>query len=618
MSIKSKIMKVGICSVMVMVPLSQVSLPSFAAEEQGLQASQDVVNIPDPELKKQLNGHMMKPATADITEDEMSRLNNVSLDGGITDLTGLEYAKNLTRLSFRNLNISYDMVTKFSQLEELSIMGPNVTSDKIPNLNNMTNLTTLNLHESNYDNSVLTKINEIPNLEVLNISYNKQITNISSLKSLPNLTTLLAIGCQIDDFRGIADFPKLKNFTANYQRFEDEASKNIKSSELTFNEAEQTLFIPFKILDKQTIYNYDGTILQFDTNPANLLIELDGGYEFTDDKTSITQEGVTLKNFSKENYDGMEMLYMVAMFDGSNIATPPNLANGKYDITGNLSGGLYNVDHSVSIEADDNVSYTQGQTVTPEQFLKDINASANGGTITSDFADKVDFSTPGTYTVTLNASNSAGLTADPVQVTVTIVEQTVITAETEVSYNMNDAKTEAEFLADINAVTNNSAAITTDFDTVVDLTTAGEYTVTLNAGTAKQKATPLKVTVKVVDPTPAPDPTPTPTPDPTPDPTPTPDPASDPDPSNDPAPAEDPGTSVDSTDSMDSTDPANSTSKDTSSSTPKASKKANSGNSTLVTASKASLPKTGDSLPATGVVVGFLVLGLGVLIARKK
>ncbi|EIE6203111.1 internalin, partial [Listeria innocua] len=158
MSIKSKIMKVGICSVMVMVPLSQVSLPSFAAEEQGLQASQDVVNIPDPELKKQLNEHMMKPATADITEDEMSRLESVSLDGEITNLTGLEYAKNITRLSFNNMNISYDIVTKFPELKTLSIKGNNVTTDKIPNLNNMTNLVTLNLYQANLDNSVFTKI----------------------------------------------------------------------------------------------------------------------------------------------------------------------------------------------------------------------------------------------------------------------------------------------------------------------------------------------------------------------------------------------------------------------------------------------------------------------------
>ncbi|MBC1376875.1 LPXTG cell wall anchor domain-containing protein, partial [Listeria sp. FSL L7-1699] len=127
-----------------------------------------------------------------------------------------------------------------------------------------------------------------------------------------------------------------------------------------------------------------------------------------------------------------------------------------------------------------------------------------------------------------------------------------------------------------------------------------EYTVTLNAETGKQKATPLKVTVKIVDPTP--------TPDPIPDPTPTPDPASD----TDPVVVEDPGTS------LNSEAPANSTSEDPSASTPKATEKANSGNSTVVTASKASLPKTGDSLPVTGVAVGFLVLGLGVLIARNK
>ncbi|WP_223276790.1 LPXTG cell wall anchor domain-containing protein [Listeria monocytogenes] len=30
------------------------------------------------------------------------------------------------------------------------------------------------------------------------------------------------------------------------------------------------------------------------------------------------------------------------------------------------------------------------------------------------------------------------------------------------------------------------------------------------------------------------------------------------------------------------------------------------------------LPKTGDTLPIAGVLGGFLVLGLGVMIARKK
>lgn len=39
MSIKSNIMKIGVCSVMVLVPLSQTSLPSFVAEEIALKES---------------------------------------------------------------------------------------------------------------------------------------------------------------------------------------------------------------------------------------------------------------------------------------------------------------------------------------------------------------------------------------------------------------------------------------------------------------------------------------------------------------------------------------------------------------------------------------------------
>ncbi|MBF2482450.1 internalin, partial [Listeria seeligeri] len=71
MSIKSKIMKIGICSVMVLMPLSQISLPSFAAEEVADDASQDIVNVPDAELKAQLNQAMGNAATADFTKAQI-------------------------------------------------------------------------------------------------------------------------------------------------------------------------------------------------------------------------------------------------------------------------------------------------------------------------------------------------------------------------------------------------------------------------------------------------------------------------------------------------------------------------------------------------------------------
>ncbi|EKF1560534.1 LapB repeat-containing protein [Listeria monocytogenes] len=609
MSIKSKIIKVGICGVMVMVPLSQVSFPSFAAEETGLKASQDVVNIPDPELKKQLNTLMTGRAPdADITEAQMAGFSSIALNAGVTDLTGLEYAKNVQTLTLSDITASLEPIKNLSTVKTLSVAGKNVNSNQFVDFSGLSSLDSLIVSGTKVDNAFLSKINNLPNLTTLNISNNLGITKVDALKSLPKLATLDASFCQIDDFRGIEQFPSLTSFNGEQQRFEAAEFKDIKSSQLTFNAAAQTLFFPFSLLTKQTILNFDGTPLAYNTNPAEQLVEMDSSYVPTDDKMSVTQEGITFSGFTQADFDSLNVFYIMAMFDGPNAAKPANLANGTYDIKNNFSIEGFNIDHSVKITAED-ISYVQGETVTPEQFLKDIKADANGATITSDFAEKVDFSKPGTYTVTLNAENTAGLKGEPVQVTVTIIEKTVITAEAEVSYDMNATKSEADFLADIKAATNDGTAITTDFATAVDLTKAGEYTVTLNAENDKQKATALKVTVKVKDTTPTPDPDPTPTPDPDPTPTPDPDPTPDPNPTPKPStdPAADPIYSDDSSSSV--KDPSVEKSSDpilffSASKAPKSTTK--------------TLPKTGDSLPVTGVVAGFLVLGLGVLIARKK
>ncbi|ENI8403843.1 LapB repeat-containing protein [Listeria monocytogenes] len=616
MSIKSKIIKVGICGVMVMVPLSQVSFPSFAAEEVGVEAGQDIVNIPDPEFKKVLNSYIEQAPDADITEAQMAKFKSLSLGTEITDLTGAEYLKNIEELYLTNLNVSsYEPIKSLSTLKTLEINGKNVTSDKIPDLSVLSNLTSLEVTQTSIDNAALSKFSNIPNLVKLNFSGNSGVTKISNLENLPKLQELNVTSCQINDFRGIANFPSLTSFLGGNQRFgfdsfETDGFKNIKSSQLTFDAAAQTLFIPFSIVPETAILNFDGTPLPFNTSPLYTNIGLgDSSYVVSDDKISNNQQGMTLSGFSQADFDSLTVFELVVGLDGENITKPANLANGTYDLKQIASYRAFSVDHSVNITAEDNISYIQGDTVTPEKFLTDIKADANGGTITSDFAEKVDFTKPGTYTVTLNASNTAGLRAEPVQVTVTVIEKTVITAEAEVSYDMNATKSEADFLADIKAATNDGTTITTDFATAVDLTKAGEYTVTLNAENDNQKATALKVTVKVKDTTPVPDPTPTPDPDPTP----TPDPDPTPEPSTDPGtdPAEGPIYSADSSDSVE--DPSDSSEVKKSSDPILFFSASPAPKSTTKT-----LPKTGDSLPATGVVAGFLVLGLGVLVARKK
>ncbi|MBF2559548.1 LapB repeat-containing protein, partial [Listeria seeligeri] len=159
------------------------------------------------------------------------------------------------------------------------------------------------------------------------------------------------------------------------------------------------------------------------------------------------------------------------------------------------------------ITADNAISYPKNSTIDNQQFLTDINATTDDGSvITSDFDTVVDFTTPGDYTVTLNSVNSDGLAANPVTVTVTVEKAPapVITADSTISYPKNSTVDNQQFLTDINATTDDGSVITSDFETVVDFTTAGDYTVTLNSVNSDGvAANPVTVTV-IVEKAPAP------------------------------------------------------------------------------------------------------------------
>ncbi|MBC2191692.1 internalin, partial [Listeria sp. FSL L7-0229] len=165
---------------MVLVPLSQTSLPSFAAEEIGTETGENIVNIPDPVLKASLNEARGKPATEDFTKAEMLGFNGLLLSGNITDLTGLEYAKNATMLVLDNISAtSYAQIAQLPELNNLTIQGSNVTSSAIPDLSGLTKLTSISIKSTNVDESVYPKINNTPNLSALSMTKNKKITNLT-------------------------------------------------------------------------------------------------------------------------------------------------------------------------------------------------------------------------------------------------------------------------------------------------------------------------------------------------------------------------------------------------------------------------------------------------------
>ncbi|WP_221772784.1 LapB repeat-containing protein [Listeria farberi] len=564
------------------------SMDVSAEEKSNVRAAQDIVNIPDPVLKSYLNGLLGQPSTSDITEAQMDTIINVTINNSsLKDLTGLDYAHNLIFLNLTNTGVTdYSLVTKITSLTNLNISGDNLTTNSLPNLNGLENLNNLTLTSGKLDNSALTKFNKIPNLTFLNLDSNPAITNVMPLKLLPDLTTLFIQFCGVNDFRGIDSFPKLTNLSAYGQNVGNAVLINskIKSSSLNYNETNQTIFVPFTLMTERSI-NFDGYLFPFTTNTgsSNTYFTLNG-VQISGDRLSITDTGITVNGITKDYFDSITKMEYNARYDNpaGSYPTPPNF--NRYSVSAGTYDHFFDIEHSLTITNDSTISYAEQKIVTEEQFLKDIHAETDDGTpVTSDFDTVVDFNKPDVYTVTLNAENAAGLKAAPTQVSVTILAKPVITANKSISYVKDTTKTAQQFLKDISAKTSDNSPVTSDFDSVVDLTKVGTYKVTLNAISADGiEADPVIVLVNVVTGTEPPTPpAPSPTPDPMPDP-------------------DNPVVVDDNNDPILSVDSAT---------TPITEKKAS---------KKATLPDTGDSNQEMIVLIGIILAGIAVIFFRKR
>ncbi|EHQ6865687.1 TPA: LapB repeat-containing protein [Listeria monocytogenes] len=568
--------KVGICLLLITPLLGPFNPPVTAEEKVDAQAAQDIVNIPDPVLKSYLNGLLGQPSTSDITEAQMDTITEVRINNtSLADLTGLDYAHNLTLLQLSTPRVSdYSIIAKLSNLTSLDLTGYSLSSSSVPDLNGLQNLTRLTLNSGRLLNSDLTKFNQLPNLTYLNLDKSNYITDVMSLKSLPNLATLLIQFCAVNDFRGIDTFPSLTSLSAFGQNIGSAVpiESDITSADLNYNKTNQTIFIPFTLMTGRSI-NFDGVPFPFttDASDASTYFTLNNqqidGSRLTIDDTGITVSGITteyLRTITNMEYN--------AFYDNpeGSYATPPNFT--FYSVSSGTYDQFFDISQVLVITNDSAINYTEKTTVTEEQFLTDIHAETEDGTpVTSDFNSVVDFSKPGVYTVTLNATSADGLQATPKQVAVTILEKPVITADKSINYKVDSTKTAEEFLADISAKTSDGSEVTSDFDSVVDLTKIGTYKVTLNAVSVDGvAANPITVLVNVVSSEEPPTP-PNPTPDP-----------------DNPAVNPSQHTNVDGT-----TSPNNSE-------------------------DNVILPYTGDENQATTVLIGIILAGVAILFFRKR
>ncbi len=170
-----------------------------------------VVAIPDANLRAAIEAALGKERGASITQAEMATLDIlVAGDADITDLTGLEYATNLTEMNLWGNGISD--VSPLSELTNLADLhlGSNNISDVSP-LSGLINLTWLSL-EINNNISDVSPLSGLTNLRVLFLSYNN-ISDLSPLSELTNLTGLYLRGNNISDLSPLSE---LTNLTGLY------------------------------------------------------------------------------------------------------------------------------------------------------------------------------------------------------------------------------------------------------------------------------------------------------------------------------------------------------------------------------------------------------------------
>ena len=165
----------------------------------------ELVHIPDPNLRAAISEAL---DGAPITRHAIGQLRELAVgEKGITDLTGLEHATNLTFLGIYGNPITD--LTPIAGLTKLNTIFMWVTA--VSDLTPLANLKQLRHFHASYGGEIvdISPLANLTQLEVINLSGNK-IVDISPLANLKRLTDLKLITNRITDVRPLAGLTELR------------------------------------------------------------------------------------------------------------------------------------------------------------------------------------------------------------------------------------------------------------------------------------------------------------------------------------------------------------------------------------------------------------------------
>ena len=166
-----------------------------------------VVSIPDANLRAKIENALGKASGATISAADMAGLTRLEArNANINDLTGLEHATNLTRLSLNNAWVPGDGYVNSNSVSDLSPLA------------GLTQLTYLHLCRNRI--SDISAVRGLTHLEELNLSRNR-ISDISALSGLTNLNRLYLWGNRISDISAVRGLTQLTELYLDRNRITD-------------------------------------------------------------------------------------------------------------------------------------------------------------------------------------------------------------------------------------------------------------------------------------------------------------------------------------------------------------------------------------------------------------
>ena len=236
--------------------------------------------IPDANLRAAVEAALNKASGAPISAADMEALTRLTArDAGVSDLTGLEFATNLTELK-----LDYNDISDVSSLAGL------------------TNLTELYLRFNTIAD--VSSLGGLTNLTDLALDAN-EITDVSSLGGLTNLTWMSLDANKITDVSGLGDLTNLRRMNLAQNAITDASGvgglANLTGLGLAFN-----AIMDVSLLDRLTNLQY----LDLQGNPLSLT-------SINDHLPALERNGVTVRfdRLRKGDFD-IELVFLGDFIEG--------------------------------------------------------------------------------------------------------------------------------------------------------------------------------------------------------------------------------------------------------------------------------------------------------------